>query len=186
MFEHPLIQIYAFENIPLDTDLFLMEERWMAEFAAALMRSVNGSDETAYSIGYYSDVAARAIHADSVELSWYPNTYTRFHQVRITLPRSEFVTCMGSWQFDYKPVIFVRGDWPTNLHLRSHSVFALIDAIDVKKALAGGKLTRAKLIELRNRIDEIAAANPEVAFVSFADSLLLKSNYTIGTYVTGA
>jgi len=182
MFDHSLIQIYEFEDIPLDQDLNLMDEKWMTEFEAAMVKSLNDSDETAYSVGYYSDAAARAIGPDSIELSWYPNTHDRFHQVRITLPRSEFITCVGSRQYDYKPLIFVRGDWLTNLHLRSHSVFALIDAINVKKALASGSLTRPKLIELRNRIDGIAADNPAVAFISFADNLLLKSNYSVGQH----
>jgi hypothetical protein len=102
--------------------------------------------------------------------------------MRVLLPRSAFVSCVGSWQYDYKPVIFVRGDWLINLHLRSHSVFALVDAINVKKALSSGTLTRPKLIDLRDRIDVIAAANPTVAFVSWADSLLLKSNYSVGQY----
>jgi hypothetical protein len=182
MFDHPNIQIYAFENVPLDCDLHLMDEKWMVEFEAAFVKSIDGSGGTAYSIGYYAGAAARAVGTDSIELSWYPNTYDRFHQVRITLPRSEFVTCVGSWQYDYDPLIFVRGEWLTNLYLRSHSVFALIDAINVKNALASGGLTRPKLIDLRERIDDIAASNPAVAFMSFADSLILKSNYTVGQY----
>jgi hypothetical protein len=182
MFDDPRIQIYAFEDVPLDQDLNLMDEKWMAEFEAALVKSVDGSSETAYSVGYYSAVAARAIGPGSIELSWYPNTYDRFHQVRITLPRSALIICIGSGQYDYKPLIFVRGDWLTNLHLRSNSVFALIDAINVKQALASGTLTRPKLIKLRDRIGEIAAGHPAVAFMSFADSLLLKSNYTVGQY----
>jgi hypothetical protein len=182
MFDHPMIQVYAFEEIPLDQDLHLMDEKWMSEFEAAMIRSVDGSDETAYSVGYYAAAAARAIAPEYVELSWYPNIYDRFHQVRITLPRHAFITCVGSWQYDYDPVVFVRGDWLTNLYLRSHSVFALIDAIGVKNELTSGRLTRSKLIELRCRIDEIAADNLAVAFISFADSLLLKSNYTVGQY----
>src|SRR5689334_17740134 len=125
MFDHPLIQIYTFDDIPLDQDLNLMDEKWMAEFAAALLKSLDGSGDSAYSIGFYSAATARARGHDSIELSWYANIYTRFHEVRITLPRSEFVTCVGSWQYDYKPLIFVRGDWLTNLHLRSNSVFGL-------------------------------------------------------------
>jgi hypothetical protein len=89
---------------------------------------------------------------------------------------------LGSWRYDYKPLIFVTGEWLTNLYLRSHCVFALIDAINIKEVLSSGLLTRQKLIELRDRIDVIAAANPTVAFISWADSLLLKSNYTIGQY----
>jgi len=182
MFDHPMIQVYAFEDIPLDRDLSLMDEKWMAEFEAALIESVEERGDTAYSVGYYSAASAVSIASDSAELCWYPNTHDRFHQVRIPLPRSEFVTCVASWQYDYKPIIFVRGEWLTNLHLRSYSVFALIDAIGVKNALASGALTRPKLIELRDRIDAIAASNPGVAFMSFADSLLLKSNYSIGQY----
>lgn len=182
MFDHPKIQVYRFEEVPLNEDLSLMDEKWMAEYEAALVKSVREVGESAHTVGYYSAAAARAIDPDSIELSWYPNTHDRFHHVRITLPRSAFITCVESWHYDYDPVIFVRGDWLTNLHLRSHSVFALIDAINVKRTLASGALTRPKLIELRDRIDDIAAANPAVAFISFADSLLLKSNYSVGQY----
>lgn len=182
MFDHAHIQIYAFESIPLDRDIYLMDEEWMAEFAIAMTRSIEADGESAYSVGYYSYAAARAIGSESVELSWYPNVYDRFHQVRITLPRSAFITCVGSWQHDYKPIVFVRRGWLTNLYVRSHSVFALVDAIGVKAALARGALKRLKLIELRSRIDEIAAESPSVAFISFADSLMLKSNYTVGLY----
>jgi hypothetical protein len=109
MFDHPLIQRYAFEDIPLNRDINLMDEKWMAEFEAALIKSFDEQAETAYSVGFYSPAAARAIGPDSAELTWYPNTFDRFHQMRISLPRSAFVTCIGSWQYDYKPLIFVTG-----------------------------------------------------------------------------
>lgn len=185
MFDHPNIQTYRFEDIPLERDLSLTDVKWIAECEAALVASVNETGDSAYTVGYYSHAAARAIGADFIELSWYPNTHDRFHEVRITLPRSAFVTCVASWQYDYDPVLFVDGDWLTNQHLRSHSVFALVDAINVKRALSSGALTHPKLIELRGRIDTIAAGNPSVAFMSFADSLLLKSNYSVGQYDSG-
>ena len=31
MFDHPMIQIYEFEGIPLDRDIFLMVECWMTK-----------------------------------------------------------------------------------------------------------------------------------------------------------
>lgn len=182
MFSHRNIQIFRFEEVPLGRDLSLMDVKWMAAYEAALVASVSETGESAHTVGYYSRAAARAIGVDFIELSWYPNTFDRFHEVRITLPRSAFVTCVASWQYDYDPVIFVDGDWLTNQHLRSHSVFALVDAINVKAALSSGALTHSKLIALRDRIDAIAVANPSVAFMSFADSLLLKSNYSVGQY----
>jgi len=146
VFDHPNIQTYRFEDIPLDRDLRLMDVKWLPEFEAALVASVSETGDSAYAVGYYSPAAARAIGTDSIELSWYPNTFDRFHEVRITLPRSVFVTCVASWQYDYDPVIFVEGEWLSNQHLRQHSVFALVDAINVKKALSSGTLTRQKFI----------------------------------------
>jgi hypothetical protein len=39
---------------------------------------------------------------------------------------------------------------------------------------------REKLIDLREAIDALAIRTPDVSFISFADSLLLKSNWTVG------
>jgi hypothetical protein len=181
VFDHPLIQVYQFEDVPLNRDLKILAVEWAAEFEAAMIKSFDSGD-TAYTVGYYSAVAAREIRPDFIELTWYPNTYDRFHQVRIVLPRTEFVTCVGSWQYDYDPIIIARSEWLNSLHLRSNSVFAFVDAVNAKNAIASGFLTRADLIMLQKRIDAIADANPTVAFMSFGDSLMLKSNYKIGMY----
>ncbi|EAQ37534.1 hypothetical protein NB311A_04464 [Nitrobacter sp. Nb-311A] len=111
-----------------------------------------------------------------------PNVYSRFHQVTAWLQHEAFVTCVGSWQCDETPHIFVKGDWLTHLHVRSYNVFALIDAVGVKAALVENKLTREGLLRLRERLDELAGKWPQVSFVSFADSVLLKSNWTVGHY----
>lgn len=84
--------------------------------------------------------------------------------------------------YDEKPRIFVKDEWLSRLHLRPYSAFALVDAIGVKAAINGGELPGEKLVALRNRIDELSAGTPAVAFVSFADSLLLKENWFVGQY----
>src|SRR5689334_12326266 len=148
LFEHPDIQHYEFENVPLDRDIYLMDEKWLVEFEAAMIRSFSTSG-TAYSVGYYSYAAARKAGPGTLEMTWYPNVYDRFHSVEIFLPQAAFVLCVGSWQHDYKPIVFVRSDWLKNLHHRSYSAFALVDAIGVKNALSSGALTSSKLIDLR-------------------------------------
>jgi hypothetical protein len=180
VFDHDLIEKHAFENIPLDRDLYLMDEQWMPAYEQSLLSLFSGGKRE--QVGYISSAAARAISANAIDLSWYPNIFDRFHEIRVILPRSEFVVCTECWQRDEKPRIFVRSGWLTNLHLRAYSVFALIDAIGVKEALANGTLTRPKLIALRDKIDEIATRYPAIAFISFADSLLLKSNWFVGQW----
>jgi hypothetical protein len=181
VFDHSDIQAYTFDDVPLDRDIYLMDEKWLPEYDAMLTGFLRGERESEV-IGYISYAAARRIGEHAIELSWYPNVHTRFHEMRVLLPRDQFVCCVGSWQWDEDPRIFVTGTWLSNLHLRSHSVFALIDAIGVKRVLESGKLTRDRLISLRDAIDELAARRTDISFISLADNLLLKSNWSVGQF----
>ncbi len=71
------------------------------------------------------------------------------------------------------------------MYLRSYSVFALIDANYFKRALDCGEITREKLVMLRSKIDSLSAKYPEISFISFADTLLLKSNWSAGYFKKG-
>jgi hypothetical protein len=180
MFEHPIFQIYQAEEIPLNTDLYLRDEVFIDEFESSLLKVENGGEWV--SVGYVSYVAARRVNAFSVELSWFPNISDRFHELTIILPRDEIVVCVGCNTQDEKPVLFVKSEWLKNLCLRTHLVFGMIDAIGIKHAIIEGRLTHEKLLVLRSGIDELAGRFNEVSFVSFADSLLLKSNWTVGNF----
>lgn len=94
-------------------------------------------------------------------------------------------TCVGCWRYDINPYIFVDHDWLEHLYLREYSVFALVDAIGVKNAIKNNDLNKVKLIQLRERIDELAEKNTDISFISFADSLILKSNWDIGYFHKG-
>jgi hypothetical protein len=74
----------------------------------------------------------------------------------------------------------VKGAWVKSLHLRSYSVFGLIDAIGVKNAIQNGTLTRERLLVLRDEIDTLGKSYPQVTFISFADTVLIKSNWSVG------
>jgi len=180
MFEHKDIEHYGFEEVPLNRDIYLMGEKWAADYERALLTGLAGGEWEI--VGYISYAAARRVTGESIELSWYPNVHDRFHEMRVHLPRSSFIRCIGCRNYDEKPRIFVRDEWLTNIYHRTNSVFAMVDAIGVKAALMAGAVTDEQLVKLRARIDAIAARHPDVAFVSFADSLLLKANWSVGTY----
>lgn len=180
MFEHEDFDRYAFEDIPLNRDIYLMDEKWMPEYEASLLKVFAGNGADYKSVGYISYACARKVVPEGVELSWYPNTYDRFHEVATWLPKDAYVGCVGSWRWDEKPHVFVKGAWLNQLYLRSYTIFALIDAAGVKAALRSNTLTGDRLIRLRSSIDDMADRYPNVWFISFADSLLLKSNWTVG------
>lgn len=182
LFNDDRIDKYSFEEIPLDRDCLLMSKIYMAEFDEALQKMLRGESCNPYEVGYVSPVAIRTVNSNSLDLSWYPNTFTRFHEVSISLPREVVEACVGCWQYDIKPYIFVDHDWLEHLHLREYSVFALIDAIGVKKALKDNALTKDKLIALREEIDNLAEIKSDIAFISFADSLILKTNWDVGYF----
>lgn len=185
MFDDSDIDKYAFEEIPLDRDCFLMSEIYMKEYEEAMTKMLRGEECNPYEVGYVSPVAVRKINDNSLDLSWYANTHTRFHEVSITLPRDKVRVCVGCWQYDQKPYIFVDHEWLEQLHIREYSVFVLVDAIGVKEAIRNNQLTRDKLIQLRERIDELAESHKGVSFISFADSLILKSNWDVGYFPKG-
>lgn len=180
MFYHEMFDNYSFEQIPLDRDIYIVDEIYLREYEDSMLRFFEDAEYE--HIGYVSYVAARAINKHSVELSWYANVSDRFHEIAITLPRDQFIACVGSRQCDEKTRIFVKSGWLENIHLRTYSIFALIDAAYVKKALEKGDITRPRLIKLRNRIDELAKEHTDISFISFADSLLLKSNWSVGHF----
>jgi hypothetical protein len=182
MFEHPLFHIHEYSDVPMDRDVFLMDERWMAEWEAACISMFSGANRSPYEVGYISHAAVRSIVPSAMELSWYPNTHTRFHELRIILPRAQFLRCVGCDDYDVQPYLFIKRGWLSHMHLRAHSVFALVDAVGVKRAILDGALTRRLLVRLRKRIDTIAQKYRSIVFISFADSILLKSNWFVGQY----
>jgi hypothetical protein len=180
MFDHPMFRTYQLKDVPLDEDVFLMDEQWMAEYESSMIKMFNGGDYP--NVGYISYAALRQADEFGIDISWYPNIYDRFHEVRVRLPSDQFITCVDCWQYGEKPHVFIRDGWLKDLHLRPFSVFALIDVIGVKEAIKRQTLTADKLASLRARIDTVADDNSDVCFVTFADSLLLKSNWSVGTF----
>jgi len=180
LFDHEYFDVYSFEDTPLNRDCYIIDEFYIEEYEQSMIDLFNG--KAFESVGYVGYVAPIKVHSNSIELSWYPNIHTRFHEVAITLPKEAFIKCVGCWRCDEKPHIFVKSNWLESVYLRLYSVFALVDAIGVKEALQDGRLSREKLIFLRAELDKLSKKYINIAFISFADSILLKSNWSVGHY----
>ena len=182
MFKHRNIIKYRFDEIPINEECLLMSEIYMKEYNNALVKMFEGANCNPYEVGCAGFVAVRQINENSIDLSWYLNTSTRFHEVSISIPKDKFKICVGCYGYDIRPHIFVDNKWLEQLYTREYSVFALIDAIDVKIAIRNNLLTKEKLLLLRNRLDSLAKKHKNISFISFADSLILKSNWSAGYF----
>lgn len=156
-----------------------MDEVWLKPYEENLLQFINGGEYKA--VGYVSRIACRSINENTIELSWYLVTRDRFHEVSVSLPKDQVAICVESSEIDEKPHIFVKSEWLEKLYLKYYSIFCMVDAIEVKKALEKGNLPREKLIKLRDMIDDLGKRNPGISFISFADSILIKSNWTVET-----
>lgn len=171
------IETFGFDDIPLNRDIYLRPELDLDIYLKSLRAVLEGQEEPEPGTSGVAFAAARGIEGKVMHLSWYPNISDRFHEVRVRLPRSAFVAGIDCWYLDEKPSLFLREDWLEDLYRRSYSLFAMVDAIDVKRALLSEQLTSAKLMKLQQGLDDLAASNPDMMFISFADSVLIKSNW---------
>jgi hypothetical protein len=178
-FEHPEFWLVDFSEVPLDRDTYLIDEADIPHYERQWRHTFEGRDfAPEYLVTF---VAVRDRRPEALELAWYPNVSTRFHEVgSITLPREAFVCCVQQPRYGGNPAIFVESEWLKDFYGRRHSVFALVDAIGITEVFRSARLSRPQLITLRDRVDEIAARFPEVALVSVADSIILKSQWRPG------
>lgn len=182
LLDHFGFRKFAFDALPVGRDLFLMDEQWLPEWEVEWIKCFGGQDAEPYGVGFISWASITCIDGDRAELQWMANTHTRFHAIRTILPREAFVVCAQAFEYEKRPTVFVKREWLDDLHARAHSTFAMIDASGFTAALTSGLITKASLRTLRDRIDGLADVTPQVSFTSFADSLLLKTNWVVGSW----
>lgn len=185
MFDHYVFKKHPTKAIPLGQDIFLMDVVWAREWEAEWIKTVRGQDANPYVVGFVTPISVTSITDTALEISWYPNTFDRFHEVKTVLPLNQISAAVDTIGYDCRFTIFVRGDWLRQLHLRANSLFVMIDASEMTQEIQMGRLDRTKLGAIRDGIDAIAAKHPGVSFISFADSLLLKTNWTVGMVGSG-
>ena len=178
-------QKFALDELPLQRDTSIMDEIYMEEWEAVWLRLISGdNDASPYAVGYITPIKISEITPAGAEISWYANTFDRFHEVKTTLPREAFVAAVYAYEYEKRVIVFVKSDWLRKLHLRSNSIFAMIDAVDMTAAIKSGAISHDNVIALRDELDRVGSCYPFVSFISFADSLLLKTNWTGGMFDT--
>jgi len=178
-------QIFTLDELPLERDIWVMDEAYIGEWETVWLKVIGGDHQASpYEVGYITPIHVAEVTPAGAEISWYANTHDRFHEVKTFLPREAFVAAALAYEYEKRVSVFVKGDWLRRLHLRSNSIFAMIDVADMTAAIKSGAISHNKVIALRDALDHVAARYPAISFISFADSLLLKTNWTAGMVET--
>jgi hypothetical protein len=160
----------------------VQDEIYIEDYKQSIADRDNGGEWKP--VGYVCFVAVKRVTLDIIELSFFPITSDRRHELPIVLPRDQIITCVRAWNWDERPTLFVKSEWLERTLSRLNCVFGLIDAIGVRNKLETGVAINEQLSKLRAGLDEIASRYPQISFVSFADSVLLKSNWSLGDKYT--
>jgi hypothetical protein len=80
---------YEFSELPIGHECVLIDAKYMEQYERELVRIVEGGNP--YVVGYQDWATPEKIHSLSAEITWYPNTITRFHEVPVI--RSACVAC---------------------------------------------------------------------------------------------
>lgn len=166
-------ETYSFDEIPLDRDLFMVSQNDKNILVNAFIDS-SGRDETVYKIGRLAIVVRRRVE-DKLHIEVFANIFTRYHSIRTIVSKSDIESCIGCQNYDFDPTLLVNDNLFQSFITKKYSIFALIDADGMKTALMDNVVTDEKLLILRSKIDAIASAHTSFLFISFADSILVKT-----------
>lgn len=175
------LTLHSFEALPIEEACLIIDEIYLDEFETELSTMAKGGNP--HTVGYSSWARVKKLHGETAEIFYILDNLRRFHAVNVWLPKTEFIKCIECYNRGVKPRIFVSSRWLRGILKQHFSVYALIDAIGVKKAIQENRLSNEVLLSLRDRVDEIAEKYPHMCFISFADSLLIKRNWQTSFFV---
>jgi hypothetical protein len=123
IFTDERFKVFNFDDIPLNRDIFMMDEVWAKDREAAWIDVFEGRGSEPYDVGYVLYCSAVGVGEAEIELEWFADTSTRFHAVRILLPKSAFVVCMLAHEYEKRPTLFVKSDWLSDIYVRRQNIW---------------------------------------------------------------
>ncbi len=179
----PDTNVYSFDRIPNRRDLFLVGssqlETLRREWARYLAEPDGTTPTHPNEALNFTWCSVESNADDSCDLNVCIDMMQRYHGTVRKLPRSKFVTCVHFWNYQKRPYLVVDQDWFDEIQQALYSLYALVDAIGIRKALESKDgLAPDRIAALKARLDKIAAAHHDHVFFTFADSVIIKTNWS--------
>ncbi|MDR3477010.1 MAG: hypothetical protein P4M14_03135 [Gammaproteobacteria bacterium] len=150
------------------------KQRWIAFF-----KDQNKNPYT----GYVSkSIIVNKIRSSNLQLSIFL-TYSndRFHEMSFELPKSEYIQCLEHQDSKY-PCVFVKDTWFKKFLETKYCCYGLIDEVDFKETYLINPDLNDYSLKRKSGIEKIANEYPQISFVIFSDSVLLKLPWSLDQY----
>lgn len=176
-------EFFEFEDIPTGEDVCVIGDSHLAAIHREWSRYLAEPDGTAPDHPNmfldYRVCAVESVKESCCEINICINQNSRYHPAVRTLPRSQFVTGIRFRQYGKRDYLVVAQEWFDDIEAGRLSLYALVDAVDMRMLLERqGRITKEQLGTFRAGIDTLATAHPDHAFLAFADSVILKTNWS--------
>lgn len=178
-FQHRQFELVDIKDIAFARAHYLTSDRFIPVFEEAWLREFSKvpSEEGPYDVCPFQPFVPYLKIENNLQGSFVMDRMYRYHEVSYSLPLKE-ITCIVEIPDSEKyPFIFVSDEWFQEF-LKGHvTTYALIDAIGVRSLIQKDSSALKNLMpKLMLEIDIVAAKFPHILFMSFADSVILKSN----------
>lgn len=173
------VRIYDYENIPVESDLFILGADDFTYNIPKWIDYISG-DHTEHPNAYINYIHGYCKFTPDGVLDSFTeiNIYDRFHGICKKILRKDFVFCFQYYSCGEKPFIIVKQNWFDSLKSDSYSTYGMIDIIGIKKYLyENGKIGKELIEKYKTGIDQISSQNVNYSFVTFTDNIFIKSNW---------
>jgi hypothetical protein len=181
MFDHHYFESRKPEE-QVNTTVWIMSEKYMPFVEEEWLKHFS-DDPTAdpISVGTVSTAEIVNVNTDNLDIKYILNHQTRFHTIKHYIPRAVIKRWVGIYRnFDHKyDYVFVDDDWHETFWNGHISTFLLVDAIGMKKKMySDSKKLLGELNYLSLKVDELAKKYPQLLFISAADNIIVKANFS--------
>lgn len=180
MFESEIFEIISPEIFSKGVEILLSDEHRMESYQAMYLYAHAGGDEYSDSNCYTCFISSKDQNLFSLNIQL--NYYDRHHTIDTEISIEDIISCVRCSEYCENPTLFVKARWMEQFESRQHSIFAIVDACDMKNAIRAGKVCQTSLNNFRKRIDESSERNSQIGYISFADSVILKSDWRMSKY----
>ncbi|HAT1773018.1 TPA: hypothetical protein I8034_002397 [Legionella pneumophila] len=173
---------FEYENLPIEMDMLLVGDKYLDDYYGEWEKFFKDKKHNPY-IGYFGfPIQVISVKPNTLEIRLFIFSKDRYHETIFELPKNDFIRCVSVRRYDNKPCIFVKNDWLKKFSENQFSCYGLIDESNYRDKHQISTEHKYFLINKQKALKKIASKYPNILFILYSDSILLKFSWFINEY----